>query len=154
MSGYAETLSRMARERGVPLTFLPHIHHDELIGAMGEFDVGLALERASHRNYSLTVTNKFFSYMLAGLAIAATDTPGQREILQQVPAAGALYPCGRPELLAEQLRRWRDDRAGLRAAQAAAWNAARERFCWDLEQSKFLALIETPAAHLAQSPLT
>jgi glycosyltransferase involved in cell wall biosynthesis len=154
VSGYAETLSRMARERNVSLTFLPHVHHDELIGTMDQFDIGLALERATDPNYSITVTNKFFSYMLAGLALAATDTPGQREALEQAPAAGCMYPCGRPELLAEQLRRWRDDRIGLRAAQSAAWRAARERFCWDVEKTKFLALLQRPVARPAPSPAT
>jgi hypothetical protein len=67
-----------------------------------------------------------------------------------------MYPCGRPELLAEQLRRWRDHRIGLRAAQSAAWRAARERFCWDVEQTKFLSLLEKvrPVARPAQSPAT
>jgi glycosyltransferase involved in cell wall biosynthesis len=154
MSGYGETLSRMARERNVSLAFLPHLHHDELIGAMDQFDIGLALERASDPNYSITVTNKFFSYMLAGLAVVATDTPGQREVFEQASAVGFMYACGRPELLAEQLRRWRDDRTGMRAAQSAAWRAARERFCWDLEKTKFLALVEKPVARPAQTPAT
>ena len=146
---FQATLSRMAREKNVPLTFLPHVPHDELVGTMGQFDIGLALERASDRNYSITVTNKFFSYMLAGLAIAATDTPGQREVLQQVPAAGFIYPCGCPEALAEQFRRWRDNRDSLLTAQRAAWLAARDRYCWDVEKAKYLALFERPAARQA-----
>jgi glycosyltransferase involved in cell wall biosynthesis len=156
VSGYAETLSRMARERNLSLTFLPHLHHDDLIGAMDQFDVGLALERVSNLNASITASNKLFSYMLAGLAVVTTDTPGQREVFEQVPSVGFMYPCGRPELLAEQLCRWRDHRIGLRAAQSAAWRAARERFCWDVEQTKFLSLLEKarPVTRPAQSPAT
>ena len=154
VAGFGESLARMARERNLPLTFLPHLHHDDLLGAMDQFDVGLALERAAHPNYSITVTNKFFSYMLAGLALAATDTPGQREVFDQAPAAGFMYASGRPELLAAQLRRWRDDRVSLRVAQAAAWRAARDRFCWDVEEPKFVALLEMPRARPAQSPAT
>ena len=153
-TGFGDTLSRMARERSVPLTFLPHLHHDDLLGAMDQFDVGLALERAGDPNYSITVTNKFFSYLLAGLALAATDTPGQREVFDQAPAAGFMYASGRPELLAAQLRRWRDDRDSLRAAQTAAWRAARERFCWEVEAAKFVALLETPPARAAYRPAT
>ena len=139
-------LEHMAREKNVPLTFLPHVHHDELAGAMGDFDVGLALERATDPNYSITVTNKFFLYLLAGLALAASDTPGQREVMEQAPASGFVYPCGRPDLLAAQFRRWRDDRNSLRAAQSAAWQAARDRFCWDVEKSRYLELLEKPPA--------
>jgi glycosyltransferase involved in cell wall biosynthesis len=143
---------RMAREKNVPLTFLPHVHHDELAGAMGSFDVGLALERVTDPNYSITVTNKFFLYMLAGLALAASDTPGQREVMEQAPAAGFVYPCGRPDLLAAQFRSWRDDRNLLRAAQSAAWQAARGRFCWDVEKSRYLELLERPPARQPRTP--
>lgn len=145
-------IERMARAKNVPLTFLPHVHHDELAGAMGAFDVGLALERVTDPNYSITVTNKFFLYMLAGLALAASDTPGQREVMEQAPAAGFVYPCGRPDLLAAQFRRWRDDRNGLRAAQSAAWQAAHDRFCWDVEKSGYLELLERPLARQARTP--
>jgi glycosyltransferase involved in cell wall biosynthesis len=150
-AGFGEGLSRLARERGVPLKFLPHVHHDDLLATMGEFDVGLALERASDSNYSLTVTNKVFSYMLAGLAIAFTDTPGQREVFEQAPGAAFIYPCGRPELLAARLRQWRDDRLALRAAQCASWQAARALFCWEREKPRYLQLIEAPVAPQAHT---
>ena len=143
---FGETLVRMASEGKVPLHFLPHVHHDELIATLGEFDVGLALERTSDSNYSLTVTNKVFTYMLGGLAIAFTDTPGQREVFEQAPECGFMYAGGQAGLLAAQLRRWRDDRVALRAAQCASWRAAREKFCWERVQAGYLRLIEGAAA--------
>jgi len=113
----------------------------DLVRTMDQFDVGLALERPDHRNYSLAATNKLFSYLLAGLAVAASDTAGHREVLEQIPAAGFLYPAGRPECLAEGLRHWSVDACALRAAQQAAWDAAREDFCWDIEQEKLFATL-------------
>lgn len=124
------------------LHFQPPVDHDDLVRSMADYDVGLALERVQHRNYSLTVTNKVFAYMLAGLAIAATDTPGQREVLSQVPEAGALYPTQDVNRLREILECWIKDRAKLRRAQQAAWDAARFRFCWDIEQKKFLEVVD------------
>jgi glycosyltransferase involved in cell wall biosynthesis len=141
--GYQETLAAMALEHGVALTFHEQVDHDVLIRSMQGFDVGLALERPEHTNYSLTVTNKIFSYLLAGLAVAATDTPGQREVLREFPAAGFLYPGGSPQALAEGLRKWLSDRRALRDAQQSAWDAAREKYCWDVEQEKFLRAIES-----------
>ncbi len=120
------------------LHFHPRVDHDELIRSMAEYDVGLALERAEHRNYSLTITNKVFAYMLAGLAIVATDTPGQREAISQAPDAGALYPASVVTALRQILEGWIKDREKLRRVQQAAWDAARTRFCWDIEQEKFL----------------
>jgi glycosyltransferase involved in cell wall biosynthesis len=87
------------------------------------------------------VTNKVFSYLLAGLAIAATDTPGQREILDQAPTAGFLYPAGNPTVLAEKLGNWIDSPSLLLEAKQAAWDVARSKFCWDVEETKFLHLL-------------
>ncbi|MGE0405140.1 MAG: glycosyltransferase [Candidatus Korobacteraceae bacterium] len=138
-SGFDVVLRGFER-RGVAMHFHPYLHYDDLIGAMGVFDVGLALERPEHGNYSITVTNKFFSYLLAGLAVAATDTPGQREAMEQASGAGFLYPAGRPDLLAEKLHTWWEKRESLLTAQQAAWNAARRRFSWDVEKQNFLEI--------------
>ena len=128
------------------LFFLPPIEHDEVIRAMEPFDAGLALERPDNGNYSRTVTNKLFSYLLGGLAVAATDTPGQREVMSQIPAAGFSYPAGDARALAAGLLNWVRDRQSLRAAQHASWNAGSARFCWDCEREKFLALFASPAS--------
>jgi glycosyltransferase involved in cell wall biosynthesis len=108
---------------------------------MDQFDVGLALERSEPSNYALTTTNKIGSYLLAGLAIAATDTAGQREMLGDTPSAGFLYPSGKPELLAAGLQTWMKDRNALRVAQQAAWDVARAKFSWNIEAEKFLRVL-------------
>jgi glycosyltransferase involved in cell wall biosynthesis len=123
------------------IRFYPLIEHDEVVRSMGQYDVGLALERPNQGNQSITVSNKLFSYMLAGLAIAATDTPGQREILDQVPTAGFLYPAGNSTVLAEKLGNWINNPGLLLTAKQAAWDAARSKFCWDVEERKFLQLL-------------
>ena len=143
--GYREKLERLAGNACERLFFLPPLEHDEVIRGMAPFDAGLALERPDNGNYSRTVTNKLFSYLLAGLAIAASDTPGQREVMSQIPSAGVLYPAGDSRALAASLLDWVCDRQSLRAAQQASWNAARTRFCWDRERERFLALFETPS---------
>lgn len=126
------------------IVFHPLIAHDDLIRSL-EFDVGLALERPENGNCARTASNKLFAYMLAGLAIAATDTPGQREVLERIPEAGFLYQAHKPQLLAKGLQRWLDNRDVMSEAQQAAWDAARERFCWDIEKEKYLNLLQPPA---------
>ena len=144
-SDHRSTLQALSRQHGVvdKLFFHPTVPPAGLIREMEQFDVGLALERADHGNYSLTVTNKLFSYLLAGLAVAATDTPGQREVMEQIPSVGFLYDGGNPAALADGLRNWLADRESLRATQQCAWDAARERFCWDEEKAKLLAVLES-----------
>ncbi|MDX1973078.1 MAG: glycosyl transferase family 1 [Candidatus Sumerlaeia bacterium] len=45
-------------------------------------DVGLALETNTIRNRDLTITNKVFQYLEAGLHVIATPTRGQREVFE------------------------------------------------------------------------
>lgn len=146
---YRSKLMALARSMGAAsdIKFHPLVDHENLIKTIGEYDVGLALERLDRKNYALTVTNKLFGYLMAGLAVAATDTPGQREILEKIPNAGFLYPAGDPKALADGLRRWLNDYDSLRLAQQAAWDAARERYCWDVEKEKLFKVlgISTPA---------
>ena len=127
------------------INFHPVIDRDELFRSMAEYDIGLALERPQNRNHSLTASNKIFSYMLAGLAVAASDTPGQREVMEQAQGAGFLYPAGDTKCLRVALEGWIRDREKLRQAQQSAWDAARSRFCWDIEQHKFLELLNRSA---------
>jgi glycosyltransferase involved in cell wall biosynthesis len=124
--------------------YYPQIDHDDLIRSMDAYDVGLALERPENVNYAKTVTNKIFSYALAGLAVAATDTPGQREVLDRMPGVGFVYPAGNVKALASGLQSFLNDRNALRSAKQAAWDLARERFCWDREQERFLQVLAGP----------
>ena len=139
-AGFEHELQALARRNNVNLIICPPVDHDDLINTMEQFDVGLALERPHHGNYALALTNKIGIYSLAGLAIAATDTPGHREFLDPYPAAGFLYQAGNSKSLADGLRQWLGDNASLRAAQQASWEAARTEFCWDLEKERFLKL--------------
>lgn len=153
LESYRNHIEILANQRRVDLFVHPLIDHDLVIESLSDFDIGLALERTSNDGYSLTISNKIFSYLLAGLAVAASDTPGQREAMQRYPDAGFLYPPGSSEALAVGLQRWLDNRESLVLAKQSSWNAARERFCWDLEQQKLLEQLSlsAPSVPLAQS---
>jgi glycosyltransferase involved in cell wall biosynthesis len=143
-------LEVLARTHSVldKLFFHPAVPPMDVIRNMEQFDVGLALERPDHGNYALAATNKLFGYLLSGLAVAATDTPGHREVMEQIPSAGFLYPAGNPAALADGLGNWIADRHRLRAAQQYAWDAARAKFCWDEEKEKLLTLLTPAKIHI------
>lgn len=147
--GYRKVLIGLARRHNMKrrAVFHPSKSHDDLVRSVVQFDIGLALERPEHKNYSLTATNKLFSYFLAGLAVIATNTPGQKEVLEQAPGVGLLYSAGAPKTLASILKRWIENPDSLRASQQAAWDAASQKFCWDVEKEKlFRILTQNPSS--------
>jgi glycosyltransferase involved in cell wall biosynthesis len=99
-------------------------------------DVGLALEQAHTLNRRVCLSNKGFSYMLAGLAVIFTDTEGQRPLAEDIGAESRLVPVGDVERMAECFREWADDPARLEADRRAAWAAAVRRWHWEHPEEK------------------
>ena len=118
----------------------------ELVALAQHHDIGLALEQPVSRNRQVCVTNKLFTYLLAGLAVAATDTVGQRGILESVPDAGFLYPPGDVDALAAGLRRLLTAPGALERARSAARRAADERYCWEVERERLVSYLTRRAA--------
>jgi glycosyltransferase involved in cell wall biosynthesis len=136
-------LLRVARECGVAerLHLHPQVPPGELLSRVVEHDVGLALEQPVSFNRLATVTNKVFLYLLAGLAVAATDTPGHRAVLNTCPEACLVYPPGDHAALAAGLQRWLDSPQLLQRARRAALEAARTRWNWETESRRLVELV-------------
>ena len=142
---YRVQLNDLAFDFGVSsrLFCYPQVDHDDLIEAMADYDIGLALERPENSNSGLTISNKLFSYLLAGLPVIATETPGHLEALAAIPQASATYPAGDARALAKRIERWSSNPQALREAQQCAWESARETYCWEQESLKFLKIFES-----------
>ncbi len=143
-TGAEEQLRSLAASVGVEtsLHFHPQLPPWELPADAAQHDVGLALEQPNTVNHDLAAAIKLFLYMAAGLAVGATATTGQREVLSKAPAAGALYPPGDHVALAAILRRWQEGPEALAAAKRASLEAARTRFNWEMESRKLVAVVE------------
>lgn len=114
----------------------------ELLSRIAEHDIGLALETPSIRSRDLTVTNKVFQYMQAGLAIVATDTAGQREIFSLAPNIGLLIKGDDKDALARAITDLLSDSAKLGNAKRAAADAFREKFCWERQSTAVVELVD------------
>jgi len=123
-----------------------YFHHPvpptELLSRAVEHDIGLALEQPNTLNHRLTVSNKLFVYLLAGLAIAATDIPSQRYIMSTCPDVGFLYPPGDYQTLADHIKLWIENHERLKSCKQAALEAARKRWNWEIEGKALLDKIK------------
>lgn len=110
---------------GERVTFEPRVAPRALAARVSAHHVGLALETGATPNLDLTVSNKICHYLQCGLAVAATDTTGQREVMRLVPDAGAIVPVANARALADVLSRWTaSPRAALAACDARRTAAA------------------------------
>jgi glycosyltransferase involved in cell wall biosynthesis len=138
-----DALCRLARACGAAhrLFFHSLTQPAELLSRAAEHDVGLALEQPVDGNKGLTASNKLFVYLLAGLAVAATDLPGQHAVMASCAAAGELVSAGDYQNLATVLARWCSNPAALRASKTAALAAAHTTWNWEAESQKFVASV-------------
>ena len=119
---------------------------DDMIRLSGNYDVGLALEQPVSENRDICLTNKICTYLLAGNAVIATATRGQKQFMDQIPGAGLCYGIDDVQTLARQLREWDRDRDLLERARRRAWQFGEENYNWDIEQAKLLAIVEKTLA--------
>ncbi len=124
------------------LYFHPPVHPDELLSRAAEHDIGLALETKETPNHRLTVSNKLFLYLLAGVAIAASDTPGQINIMRTCPDAGFVYESGNVQGLADRLSACMESKEHLEQTKAAALRAARDGWNWERESRCWVQAIQ------------
>jgi glycosyltransferase involved in cell wall biosynthesis len=118
------------------------VSNAELLSRIAEHDIGFAGETPLTRSRDLTVTNKILYYLLAGLAVVASETAGQREVATQSPGGVFLYPSGDAPALAACLNTLLGSADALRQAKGAALAAAEETFCWERQEKALLESIK------------
>lgn len=141
-AGYRQKLlARLPAHRRDDLHFIPLVTPEQLPFKLAEFDIGLALEPHWPLNRNITITNKILQYLNAGLAIVATDTAGQIEVMKAAPDCGLLITAHETTEYAAKLDSLISDHASLRRMQLAARDAAQRDFCWERETPRLLAAV-------------
>jgi glycosyltransferase involved in cell wall biosynthesis len=136
--GYVDALRTLASTHApaVPVIHQPPAPPDAMVDLARAHDIGLVLEHGMPRNRALCVTNKGFTYILAGLAVAGFDTPGQHDLGADLGRGAQLVPPGDIDALAGAFARWGSDPAALDCAKRTAWQAARRRWHWEHEAER------------------
>lgn len=137
-NGYVDGLTRLAARLAPALRVVHHAPAppDAMVEACRAFDVGLAVEPFRNANSGLSLSNKALTYPLAGLALALTDTPGQRPLADALQGEVAVFSPADAGRLADVLARWASDPTALARAKEASWHAARQRWHWEHEDDR------------------
>lgn len=122
--------TRVSFQEPVPMT--------DLIARAAAFDVGLFVlpDHSLHNMHALP--NKFFEYLMAGLALCVSNLPEMVRLVRQYDL-GELIPAPVPRDIASCINRL--DRSAIDRFKANALRAARE-LNWEAEGSKLVAACE------------
>jgi glycosyltransferase involved in cell wall biosynthesis len=132
------------------IQLLDPVPNEELLARTMSHDVGLALEVPYCHSRDLTATNKIFEYLRAGLAVIATRTRGQEEVMRACAGAGTLIAPEDPAALAAAMQRMLDDTTYLQSCRHLSTGAGKSVWSWEAHAPK---LVNAIADGLAR-PLT
>ena len=135
--GHGERLVALARELGIGdrVNLLPMARPEEMVKLAASYDIGLSLETDVSENRLFCLTNKIFTYLLAGVPVLLSDTPAQRALAPDLGDAAAVVSLGDPDGIAAALDKLA---AGLPQGRAEAQRLGRERYNWEIEQGALL----------------
>jgi glycosyltransferase involved in cell wall biosynthesis len=133
---YRDSLSARAKALGVSerVVFIDPVSIEAVVPTIAQCDIGLSMIQGNHLSYYLSLPNKIFEYMHAGLAIVASDFPETRSLLETKgigavcdPASSEAIAAAVNGLLArpDELVRMREN--SVKAAQELNWERERER---------------------------
>jgi hypothetical protein len=137
--GYEDNLrSRMPHNSKHKIFFHPCVPHRELLSRLAEHDIGFAGELSHCRSRDLTITNKIFQYLLAGLVVLASNTAGQKEISDAHPNLLHTFQGDSATSLASILNQIIADQSRIQTDKQEAIKLAETKYCW--EESKNILL--------------
>ncbi len=151
---YRDQLVGLAQSLGVAqqLHFHPPSPPEQMELLAAAYDVGLVAETGRTPNRRIALTNKLFTYALAGIPVLLSDIPAHRQILAEAGKAARLFAVDDPASLAEALDDWLDAPPEvLTSARSAAYRLGQEHWNWDVEQQLLLKQVEQA---LKSSPAT
>ena len=153
-SGDAERLMELARSLGVAdrLSILPKAAPDQMVRLAAAYDIGLSLETDVSENRRLCLTNKIFTYLLAGVPVMMSDTPAQSALAPELGVAASVVSLHDAEAIAATLDRLGDAPGPLADARAAAWRLGRERYNWDIEKGILLDVVAAAFSRREREP--
>lgn len=144
---YADTLRAQVRSgRGERIHFQAKVPPEALPGVIARHDVGLALEASRPDSRNLTISNKMFQYLNAGLAIVATPTAGQCEVWRHARGIGIMDDLSEPTRLAARLDELVTAPAMLAQMGAAARAAAEREYCWERFSGRLMNAVQRALA--------
>jgi len=139
-----DRLEARATERGVSsrVHFLAAVPPSELPAWTRAADIGIAPIRPTNKGQALSLANKLFEYLQAGLPMVVSDLPAQSDLMREMDA-GEILPEITPAAIATAVQKL----AAMPDDERAAWgarlrDAANEKYCWEQQSPKLVEVYD------------
>jgi glycosyltransferase involved in cell wall biosynthesis len=143
VAGFVDRLEEIAAGCGAAgrLHILPPDEPDKMVRLAASYDIGLVGENGKTRSRAIALTNKLFTFLLAGIPAVMSDIGAHRAFAAEAGMTEHLYPTDDAEALAAMIDRLLGDPARLAAARAKAHRLGRDQYNWDRECGALLKTV-------------
>lgn len=137
---YRHSLLHLAQTVGLNnrITFLPSAPPGQMVDLAAAHDVGLSLELTTPPNRGICLTNKIFTYLMAGIPFLLSNTTAQTELAKDLGEVAMLVDLEMVDDIAAALDSFLVDPARLAKLKTIAGELGRSRYNWEIEQHRFL----------------
>jgi glycosyltransferase involved in cell wall biosynthesis len=118
--------------------FIDPVQEFEIVQIAANHHIGLASEFVHNQNRDLCLTNKLFTYLLAGNAMVATDTSAQKSFLADNQGIGSIYEQEDAINLSHILKNYIDNPELLHNHRKNALELGKTKYNWEIEKTYFL----------------
>jgi|GEM_PF-72250 len=139
--GYIESLVK-SLQPPASIHLLKPVDPDHIFEIAARYDAGLASEVPHCENRNICLTNKIFTYLLAGNCILASDTAAQQHFLDTYKGIGLVYGYKDAKQLAEKIDTLITNRQQLSAYKRAALALAANELNWECEREKLYEAVD------------
>ncbi len=117
------------------VTFTGKVPHEQLRKFTSVADLGVTLDKPTNINYRLSLPNKIFDYIRAGVPVLCSDLPEVARIVRDYKV-GVVADSFEPEKLAETILN------ALNSAEYQNWKTntskAAEELCWETDEAHLI----------------
>lgn len=142
-TGYADELLDLARAVGAAgrVHLLPPDEPDGMERLAAAYDAGLVAETGHTASRRLCLTNKLFSFLLAGIPPLMSDTPAHCRFAAEAGLTDLIYRREDPTALAQLLDGLLGDAPRLAGSRAQVWHLGQERYNWEREREQLVEAV-------------
>ena len=146
---YRQRLLALARAEGLEdrLHLLAPAPPEQMERLAAAYDLGLVAETGATPNRRIALTNKLFTYALAGVPAVISDIPAHQSYAESAEESVRLFATDDPQSLGAAVDAlWGGDGSPLAQARRAAFLLGQERLNWEVEQIRLLDAVELALA--------
>lgn len=138
----ADTLRALVAQLGLTDSVRLHgeFHYSEVVELLSAYDVGVLTAKMVEENFMYTLPNKVFDCMCAGLAVAMSDSPPMRALVEREGFGIVLDPDS-PESIATALECLALDRGRVDEMKRRAVEAS-QRYWWPRQGQQVTRALE------------